>query len=144
VNGLVCVRITRSDSQTGSIVIEYEATVHEAVAADGEWTLRVLFPDRSTISEVDEFAHEHGLSLDLRKLYEVDSAKRVRFGLSEGQQEALTEGYERGYYKVPRDIDIDGLADALDISHQALSERFRRATSSLIENTLLVDENEDE
>jgi predicted DNA binding protein len=127
----------------GHIVIEYEATVHEAVAADGEWTLRVLFSDRSTISEVDEFAHEHGLSLDLRKLYEVDNVKRVRFGLSEGQQEALTEGYEQGYYEVPRDVDAGAFADTLDISHQALSERLRRATSNLIENTLLVDENED-
>jgi predicted DNA binding protein len=128
----------------GHMVVEYEATVHQAVAADGEWTLRVLFPDRSTISEVNEFAREHGLSLDLRQLYEVDSAERVRFGLSEDQQEALTEGYEQGYYKIPRDIDIDTLADSLDISHQALSERLRRATSSLIENTLLVDENDDE
>jgi predicted DNA binding protein len=128
----------------GHMVVECEATVHRAVAADGQWTLRVLFPDRSTISEVNEFAREHGLSLDLRKLYEVDSAERVRFGLSDDQQEALIEGYEHGYYEVPGDIDAGALADTLDISHQALSERLRRATSSLIENTLLVDENEDE
>jgi predicted DNA binding protein len=128
----------------GHMVIECEATVHRAVAAEGQWTLRVLFPDRSTISAVDEFAHEHGLSLDLRKLYEVDSAERARFDLSEDQQEALIEGYEQGYYEVPRDIDMSALAETLDISHQALSERLRRATGSLIETTLSVDETEDE
>jgi predicted DNA binding protein len=128
----------------GHMVTECDATVHRAVAADGQWTLRVLFPDRSAISDVDEFAHEHGLSLDLRQLYEVDSAERARFDLTEGQQEALTKGYEHGYYEVPRDIDMGALAESLDISHQALSERMRRATGSLIENTLLVDETEDE
>ena len=128
----------------GHMVTECEATVHQAVAADGQWTLRVLFPDRSAISDVDAVATEHGLSLDLRQLYEVDSAERARFGLTEGQQEALTEGYEHGYYEVPRDIDMAALAETLDISHQALSERMRRATGSLIENTLLVDETEDE
>jgi predicted DNA binding protein len=128
----------------GHMVSECNATVHQAIAADGQWTLRVLFPDRSAISDVDEFASEYGLSLDLRQLYEVDSAKRARFGLTEGQQEALTESYEHGYYEVPRELDASALAERLDISHQALSERLRRATGSLIENTLLVDEPENE
>ena len=128
----------------GHMVTECETTVHQAVAADGQWTLRVLFPDRSAISDVDKFANEHGLSLDLRQLYEVDSAERARFGLTEAQQEALTESYEHGYYEVPRDVDLGVLAETLDISHQALSERLRRATGSLIENTLLVDETDDE
>jgi predicted DNA binding protein len=128
----------------GHMVSECEATVHQATAADGQWTLRVLFPDRSAISDVDEFASEYGLSLDLRQLYEVDSAERARFGLTERQQEALVESYEHGYYEVPRDLDASALAETLDISHQALSERLRRATGNLIENTLLVDKNEEE
>ena len=128
----------------GHMVIECEATVQRAVAASGQWTLRVLFPDRSAISDVDTFATEHGLSLDLRQLYGIDSVERACFGLSEKQQETLTEGYERGLYDVPREVDMSDLADALDISHQALSERLRRATGNLIVNTLLVDENEEE
>ena len=128
----------------GHMVIECEATIHQAVAASGQWTLRVLFPDRSAISDVDAFATEHGLSLDLRQLYDIDSADRARFGLTENQQETLIEGYERGLYDVPREVDMSDLADALDISHQALSERRRRATGNLIENTLLVDEDEEE
>lgn len=128
----------------GYMVSECEATVHQAVAADGEWSLRVLFPDRNTMSGVSEFAREHGLSIDLRRLYEVDDAARARFDLTESQQEALTLSYEHGYYEVPRNVDITELAAMLDISHQALSERLRRATGSLIENTRLVDGTENE
>jgi predicted DNA binding protein len=128
----------------GHMVSECNATVHQAIAADGQWTLRVLFPDRSSVSDVDEFASEYGLSLDLRQLYEVDSAERVRFGLTDGQQEALVQSYEQGYYEIPRDTDTNALAETFDISHQALSERLRRATGNLIENTLLVDETDDE
>jgi predicted DNA binding protein len=71
-------------------------------------------------------------------VYEVDSAERVRFGLTEEQQEALVESYEHGYYEVPRDLDASALAERLDISHQALSERLRRATGALVEDALLV------
>jgi predicted DNA binding protein len=127
----------------GHMVSECDATVHQATAADGQWTLRVLFPERSAISDADEFASEYGFSLNLRRLYEVDSAERVRFDLTEGQEEALTEGYQRGYYEVPRDIDMGVLAETLDISHQALSERLRRATASLIENTIVGETNEE-
>ena len=128
----------------GHMVIECEATIHQAVAASNQWTLRVLFPDRSAISDVDAFATKHGLSLDLRQLYGIDSAERARFGLTEKQQETLTEGYERGFYDVPREVNMNDLAGTLDVSHQALSERLRRATGNLIESALLVDENDDE
>lgn len=124
----------------GQMVIEYGATIQQATAADGQWTIRALFPDRSSISKVIEFAQGNNLSLELNRLYGIDSAERARFNLSEEQQEALVEGYEHGYYNVPRDIDAISLGDKLDISHQALSERIRRATGNLIENTLVVDE----
>ena len=45
---------------------------------------------------------------------------------------------------LPRDTDMGELAEALDVPHQALSERLRRATHDLIGNTLLVDEDENE
>ena len=61
-----------------------------------------------------------------------------RFGLTDEQYEALTMACETGSVDVPRATDLDELAAELDISHQALSERFRRGTEMLIEEALLV------
>lgn len=123
----------------GHMVIEHDAIVQRATATDGIWTMRVLFSDRSDVSATYEFAQSHGLTLTLEQLYGVDDTRQVRFGLTDSQHETLVEGYERGYYDVPREVDQSDLADALDISHQALSERLRRGAKSLIENALIID-----
>ena len=124
----------------GHMVIEHDAIIQRATATDGVWTVRVLFPARSGISETYEFAQSHGLTLTLKELYDVDNTRRVRFNLTDSQHETRVEGYERGYYDIPREADQSDLANALDISHQALSERLRRGAKNLIENVLIVDE----
>jgi predicted DNA binding protein len=126
----------------GYMVIEHDATVQRAIAANGKWTLRVLFPDQSDISTTDDFATEHGLSLTLERLYGINDLRRVQFDLTESQHATLVESFEQGYYEIPRGIDQSEFADALGISHQALSERLRRAMGNLIENALIVDEDE--
>ncbi|WP_227380508.1 bacterio-opsin activator domain-containing protein [Haladaptatus halobius] len=123
----------------GHMVIECGATVQRAIAAADEWTLRVLFPERSGVSAIHDFARKHGLDLDVDRLYNVDTARRVRFGLTESQHDTIVEAYKRGYYTIPRETDAVELAAELDISHQAVGERLRRATANIIENTLLVD-----
>lgn len=126
----------------GHMIVEHDATVQRAIARNREWHLRVLFPERSGVSAASDYAQQQEFSLDLKRLYDVDAVRRVRYNLTSDQHEALVEGFQRGYYDIPREIHLDDLADVLDISHQALSERFRRATGSLIENALLVDEDD--
>lgn len=122
---------------------ECDATVQRALAARDAWELRVLFPDHAQVSKVGDFAHEQELGLELKRVYSVDDARRVRFNLTENQNEALIEAYSHGYYKVPREQDATELANALGISHQALSERLRRGTENLVENALVVNEDDD-
>ena len=40
--------------------------------------------------------------------------------------------FEAGYYNIPRDVTSEELAAELDVSHQALSERFRRGHKQLV------------
>ncbi|EMA42750.1 helix-turn-helix domain-containing protein [Halococcus saccharolyticus] len=120
------------------ILVEADATVLDAFGTDGRWEFRILFPEREALSMTHEFCEENGLTIDIQNIYEMDADRHGRFGLSEAQHETLIAAFEHGHYEVPRDITLDDLADELDISHQALSERFRRAYSTLIENTLIV------
>jgi hypothetical protein len=120
------------------MVTKLRATVMNAYSAGTEWEMRVLYPDRDTLSKTNAFCESHGLSFEVKNVREMEGEPSGRFGLTEEQYEALTVACERGYYAVPRETDLDELAAELDISHQALSERLRRGTEVLVEEALLV------
>ena len=115
-----------------------QATITDAYGTDGRWYLRVLYPDRDSLSKTIQFAEDNGLTFDIKAIRQLDGQPAGRYGLTEAQFEALETALEAGYYEVPRETDQSDLAEELDISHQALSERLRRATGALIEDTLLV------
>lgn len=105
-------------------------------AAD-QWTLRFLFPEQESISAICENWREHGIDPSIQRV--VDVAGQVGFPgmeLSECQHDTMLRAYEMGYYGVPREAKLECVAEDLQVSHQALSERLRRGHRNLIEKTL--------
>jgi predicted DNA binding protein len=127
-----------------TLLLEYEGTVLSATAVSDRWCVRALFPTREAVSKTYEYANKEGMSLTLAAIYEMNDERSGRFGLTEQQTEALTLATERGFFKVPREIDLQELSGELGISHQSLSERLRRAQHTLNANTLLVGTEEGE
>lgn len=122
-------------------ITEYEAAVLKARAADGSWSLRVVFPDRDSVGEVHEFAKQEAIPLDLDGIYQLEETKRYgQYGLSEAQYETLVTALDSGYYEVPRETATADLADRLDVSQQAVSERLRRGHGNLVDNALTVED----
>ena len=115
------------------------ATVLDCRGVDGTWTFRLLYPDREALSRTHRFCDDHGLNLDIRSIHEMEGKRAGPFGLTAEQYEALTAAREQGYFRVPREIELHDLADELGISHQALSERLRRARDTLVRGALLSD-----
>jgi predicted DNA binding protein len=101
--------------------------------------LRVLYPRRSLFSKTHDFCAEHNLAFEVSSIRELDEDPAGRYGLTSAQYEILAEASDRGYFEVPREVDLAELADALGITHQAASERLRRATDALVEDVLFVD-----
>jgi len=115
-----------------------EATILDAHGRRDGWRLRVMFPSRSHLSETHDFCKDHGMAFTIESIREMDGQPSGRFGLTEDQYRALITAVEKGYYDVPQKRTLEELADEFEISHQALSERLRRGTESLVEDTLLV------
>ncbi|GGO01406.1 MULTISPECIES: helix-turn-helix domain-containing protein [Haloarcula] len=115
-----------------------EATVLDAVGQGDRWKVRVLYPRRSLFSKTHDFCTEHGVEFEVSSIRELDEGPAGRYGLTSAQYEVLSEASRQGYFKVPREVSLSELADDLDISHQAASERLRRATDALVEDTLFV------
>jgi predicted DNA binding protein len=116
------------------------ATLLSAHGQKDIWKIRMLFPDHDSVSEVYDDFRERGFSVEITQVHELDGAKQYgQYGLTDGQYEILRLAVRNGYFSVPRETTLGELADELDISHQALSERLRRAQTSLIINALTID-----
>lgn len=123
------------------MVGDQSAAVVEMRGHDGHWQLRVLFPNRDSLSSTSEFCSDTGLTFTVRNIYELQqSTGRGAFGLSENQYETLVTAAELGYFDVPRSVTMGELASALGVSQQAVSERLRRAHKALVDSALRPEE----
>ena len=118
------------------LLTEEKATVLDATVEDTHWRFRVLFPERESLSNLYEFATEQGVSIDVRKIHRVEDEQYGRYDLTDAQYETLVAAFDHGYYEIPRAVDMEELSDELGVSHQALSERLRRAHRTLVEEAV--------
>lgn len=128
-------RIRYADEATPicSAVYANDGTVLEAKVANGRWTVTLLFPHREGVSQAVSDFEDRDARVDIRRMVEAQENEDLEMAttLTDPQREAIAEAYRHGYYDVPREISLEELADELEISHQALSERLRRANRVL-------------
>jgi predicted DNA binding protein len=103
------------------------------------WKMRLLAPDRTTIRRADEVLVGEGYTPQYETIGPLDGTRIRGPDLNQKHYETLVTAFEMGYYDIPRGISTSELAEVFDISHQALSERFRRAHKQLIDTALVDD-----
>lgn len=117
-----------------------DAIICDAAGSADGWQLRVHYPDREALRTTHEFCTEHNLSLEIHTIRSAEGDTQSYLGpgstLTPEQYEAISYAYTQGYFAVPRAVDLQAVSDEIGISHQALSERLRRAHHALIEETL--------
>ncbi len=119
------------------IFVQADGSLLGAYGQSDRWKLRMLFPDRASVSETYNDWRDHNIDPSIQRVNGVsDMIDYNGIDLSTCQYETLIEAFETDYYDVPRGITLDGLAEELDVSHQALSERLRRGHRNLIATTL--------
>ena len=101
------------------------------------WTIRLLFPSEHVLGRTTALCEQYDVPLEIRSITHVGDGATGQYGLTSLQYDSLRLAYERGYYGIPRGTQLSDLADEVGISHQAYSERLRRATETLLERTLL-------
>ncbi|HET7322915.1 MAG TPA: helix-turn-helix domain-containing protein, partial [Halococcus sp.] len=80
-----------------------------------------------------------GVGVQLDRVHNpIEAASRTRFGLTDDQEQTLVTAFEAGYFDIPRGTTIQELGEELEVSDSAISQRLRRANSSLIAATLLT------
>jgi len=117
------------------VLVEENGAIVSANGADGEWTFRILFPERDDVSATYDACGDY--DVDIEEIHPLDDALPLGGSdLTDEQFATVKAALATGYYEVPRGTTLESLAADLGVSHQALSERLRRGHRTLIETVL--------
>lgn len=120
-----------------STLNEANASILEASGYDGSWQLQLFLPDHDRTAAIHELGDAPSVDISIDHINCLsESPTYGSLGLTERQYETVVTAYNAGYYDVPRTVSLAELAEDFDVTHQALSERLRRAHGTLITNEL--------
>ncbi|SEH11072.1 Predicted DNA binding protein, contains HTH domain [Natronorubrum sediminis] len=124
------------------LILEEQGTVLSASASSGTWLLSIRFADRESVSSLYDRLDEAEITPTIVRLFDLADETHTQCGLTARQYETLVAAIDHGYFEIPREVSMQELSEELDISHQALSERLRRAYRALVTSELNVSEDE--
>ena len=126
-------------------IADSDATVLEAKGSE-QWQFRLRFIDHDRLSTFHTYCTDHEIPIHIERTYtfSAEADQRRQFGLSREQREALVLALQRGYFATPSETNLETLADELDISRQALSNRIRRGNEKILEGVLLSPATDDD
>lgn len=121
--------------------LDREAALLHAVTTGDDWELTVRFATREQFEEYRTYLTDQGIAFQLEDLTRAASPQQFMGGLSAAQRDALVAAVEEGYFAIPRDTTMEAVAEELDISTQAASERLRRGVEQFVETMLIASKN---
>jgi predicted DNA binding protein len=121
-------------------MIESNVRLLEAEGTGEEWEFRLRFTSQDDLTAFNQAVTDAGIPVTLRRLYNPTQPGQESSTLSDKQRTAIEQAYHQGYFEVPRETAAAELADMLEISASAYSQRLRRGLATLIGQTLLADD----
>ena len=127
----------------GSLVYAYTtvgAVILDAIGHQDVWQVQLRFDDHDQLTAFQGYCADNDVAFQIKRLYEVSHPHTGRqFGLTEKQHEALMRAWRAGFFESPAETTLAAVAEDLDITQQALSQRIRKGENALIANTLATE-----
>jgi predicted DNA binding protein len=102
----------------------------------GKWHITVLFSDREMLSRAADSCDRIDVRIMLDKLTPAEISTENPCRMTDVQIETVKRALELGYYEIPRGVTLVEIAEEMDVSHQSLSERLRRAHGRIVAQLL--------
>lgn len=121
------------------VFLEYDCIPQTTAFNEDNLIVETYLPDRERLTELIEALKETTAGVSLRRLTRIDDEGTDRsnkvvlelFDLTDKQREAATRAVAAGYYETPRQATVGELADELEISKSAMSQRLAAVESKL-------------
>ncbi len=138
VDGELLVQIGWNDLDNGLVrtLVETEATCLRCTGVSDAWHLTLRFSSSAGLSECYRRWNEDGRRMRVQSIRNGARAgeRHPAGNLSDPQREAIYAALRGGYFSVPRDVTLQELAERLNISDTAASQRIRRGLEKLLVN----------
>jgi len=106
--------------------------------SEGVVTVQVAVPSREPFKRMLTLLEECGADTSVEWLLNGDrgrvSAEREVTQITDKQQAAIETALEKGYYESPRQASLTDLAEELDVTDSAVSQRLRAAETKLVKS----------
>ena len=111
-----------------------DGTCLEAVGRNEGWELRLRFPTHDQLATFYHRCVGCDIPVTVQTVHSdaTTTSDHLSAKLSDQQRETLRRAFELGYFAVPRETTLQGLAAELDISDTAASQRIRRGLQTLL------------
>jgi predicted DNA binding protein len=123
--------LTPAESHLRTKIAELGGVMQQGTGSAAGWVVTIDFPNRAAVNEYYEFCIDQGYSMEILELQE--EAGPSTTALTGRQRAVLISALDAGYFEIPREASLEDLADELDISPNAASERLRRGVRNLVE-----------
>lgn len=140
------VRVTLSEAgrraATYEVAWEEDIVVVDLTVARSGMHVVARLPSRDALLAYQDTLDDRGVPFNVERLFrEEDGGEGAsgRFGVTPAQREALLAALEMGYFEVPRETELQAVAEEVSVSPQALSARLRRGQATLLRNTVALD-----
>lgn len=123
------------------VFVEYGCIPQVAESDESTLTIKTHLSDRELLNELItglKSAAECVSVWRLKRIAAQDDENREKFvtldlyELTQKQRQAITTAVAAGYYETPREISLGEIADRLDITKSALSQRLKAAEAKLV------------
>ncbi|MFP9192884.1 helix-turn-helix domain-containing protein [Natronosalvus vescus] len=116
---------------------EYECIFTVTSVRNGSFVVSVIVKEREVLTDIVNSLRDIDASVHLERLTRTCTDEESRFEINtskitDKQREAVDLAVELGYYDCPRQADLEVLADRLDISRSAVSQRLNAAEVTLV------------
>jgi predicted DNA binding protein len=136
VEGAVLVRIDWAERNHPLVcaLAAVDGTCLEAVGRDRSWHLTLRFPTHQALSTFYRTCRDEDVGITVTEVHEdpEQTGERPSDLLTPAQHEALCRALELGYFSIPRENTLRDVADDLEVSDTAASQRIRRGLRNLL------------
>lgn len=122
-------------------LVDNRARILEATGTADQWDFRLRFATHDDLSSFNMALTNAGIPVTLNRIYN-PSLPDDESSLSVDQRKLLRTAYREGYFEVPRRTTQTQLADSMEISDSAISQRLRRGIKTLVGQTLFNDDDD--
>lgn len=134
VNGEGLVRVEWGEDVDGlfAALVDNGATIMEAVGRVEGWTMQLRFEHHADLTAFYRQCVDHGITIDLESVHNHGRPEGIglRPDLTDTQYETLVTALEKGYFEVPRRLNLTELAAEMGVSDTAESETSSASDSS--------------